>query len=43
MGVFPADHLIVGHKNFEKSMDDAFFISEKERPSSYHWYQTYVS
>ena len=26
MGIFPADHLIVGHKNFEKSMDDAFSL-----------------
>ena len=31
MGVFPADHLIVGHKNFEKSMDDAFsLVKEKD-------------
>ncbi len=30
MGIFPADHLIVGHKNFEKSMDDAFALVKKK-------------
>ena len=30
MGVFPADHLIVGHKNFEKSLDNAFRLVKKK-------------
>ena len=30
VGVFPADHLIVGHNNFEKSLSNAFSILEKE-------------
>ena len=30
MGVFPADHLIVGHKKFEKSMDNAFRMVKKQ-------------
>jgi len=31
MGIFPADHLIVGYKNFEKSMDDAFSLAKKKK------------
>ena len=31
MGVFPADHLIVGHNNFEKSLGNAFSILEDEQ------------
>jgi mannose-1-phosphate guanylyltransferase len=30
MGVFPADHLIVGHKNFEKSLDRAYRLVKKK-------------
>ena len=30
MGVFPADHLIVGHNNFEKSLDNAYRIVKKK-------------
>ena len=30
MGVFPADHLIVGHKKFEKSLDNAFRMVKKQ-------------
>ena len=31
MGVFPADHLIVGHNHFEKSLDSAFSLVKKEQ------------
>jgi len=31
MGVFPADHLIVGHNHFEKSLDSAFSLVKKEK------------
>ena len=30
MGVFPADHLVVGHNNFEKSLDNAYRIVKKK-------------
>ena len=30
MGVFPADHLIVGHNHFEKSLNNAFSLVKKE-------------
>ena len=30
MGVFPADHLVVGHNNFEKSLDNAYTIVKKK-------------
>ena len=30
MGVFPADHLVVGHNNFEKSLDNAYSIVKKK-------------
>ena len=30
MGVFPADHLIVGHRNFEKAINTADFIARKD-------------
>ena len=30
MGVFPSDHLIVGHNDFEKSLDSAFRIVKKQ-------------
>ena len=29
MGVFPADHLIVGHKEFEKAINTASFLAKK--------------
>ena len=31
MGVFPADHLIVGHNHFEKSLFSAFSLVKKEQ------------
>jgi len=31
MGVFPADHLIVGHNHFEKSLNSAFSLVKKEQ------------
>ena len=31
MGVFPADHLIVGHNHFEKSLYSAFSLVKKEQ------------
>ena len=31
MGVFPADHLIVGHNHFENSLDSAFSLVKKEQ------------
>ena len=31
MGVFPADHLIVGHNHFEKSLDSAYRLVKKEQ------------
>ena len=31
MGVFPADHLIVGHNHFEKSLSSAFSLVKKEQ------------
>ena len=30
MGVFPADHLIVGHKKFEKAINTADYIARKD-------------
>jgi len=30
MGVFPADHLIVGHKEFEKAINTASFLAKKD-------------
>ena len=31
MGVFPSDHLIVGHNHFEKSLNSAFSLVKKEQ------------
>ena len=31
MGVFPADHLIVGHNHFDKSLNSAFRLVKKEQ------------
>ena len=30
MGIFPADHLIVGHNHFEKSLNNAFSLVKEE-------------
>ena len=30
MGIFPADHLIVGHKKFEKAINTADYIARKD-------------
>ena len=35
MGIFPADHLIVGHKKFEKVINTADYVAKKRRKSCY--------
>ena len=42
MGVFPADHLIVGHHKFSNAINTADFLARKGK-SCYDWYKAYYA